>query len=250
MIGDPEAGFAVIESGEAELHGFPDGRGRYRVPVDASVGCRNLMQVVVTLPPGEVTRLGSDTSEGVLYVAAGRGTARLDSSDLPIEQGTGVFAPAGLLLELAADDELVFVAVLSPPPASARPWGLSVASAQGRRPAVLRERDQEPLPAGDDRTFKLMIDPRVGCRNVTQFVGSIERSRAPFHTHPYEEVIYILGGNGIVHAGEHSTPIGAGCSVYLSPGTPHCLENAGGGTLRLLGVFSPAGSPADKKEDT
>ena len=105
------------------------------------------------------------------------------------------------------------------------------------------------LPAGDDRSFKLMIDPRFGARNVTQFVGSIERSRAPFHTHTYEEVIYILSGRGLVHVHGRSVPVREGSSVFLPPGVPHCLENASEGVLRLLGVFSPAGSPADKAEE-
>ncbi|MEK7277930.1 MAG: cupin domain-containing protein [Chloroflexota bacterium] len=92
-----------------------------------------------------------------------------------------------------------------------------------------------------------MIDPRYGCKYLTQFVGFIEKSRAPYHTHTYEEVIYILGGRGIVHIEDGDFPIRAGSSIYLSPGTSHCLENAGAETLRLLGVFCPAGSPADKK---
>src|SRR5206468_3946456 len=115
-----------------------------------------------------------------------------------------------------------------------------------RRPAVTTADEQDPLPAGDDRSFKLLIDPRFGCRNVTQFLGSIERSRAPFHTHTYEEVIYILGGEGFVHVDDRRVGIRAGTSIFLPPGVPHCLENASEGTLTLLGVFSPAGSPADK----
>lgn len=91
-----------------------------------------------------------------------------------------------------------------------------------------------------------MIDPRHGSRTVTQFVGFIDRSRAPFHTHTYEEAIYILEGDGIVHVEDRELPIGRGSSIFLSPGTPHCIENRSDGALRLLGVFSPPGSPADK----
>jgi oxalate decarboxylase/phosphoglucose isomerase-like protein (cupin superfamily) len=32
--------------------------------------------------------------------------------------------------------------------------------------------------------------------------------------------------------------------VHLPPGQPHCLENTGASTLRVLGVFHPGGSPA------
>src|SRR5437868_1109216 len=32
------------------------------------------------------------------------------------------------------------------------------------------------------------------------------------------------------------------------PGEPHCLENTGRATLRVLGVFHPGGSPASKQQ--
>jgi mannose-6-phosphate isomerase-like protein (cupin superfamily) len=151
--------------------------------------------------------------------------------------------------------------VIAPPPGAAGPGRTEPAtprpdrggSATGGAVAevgavTVHERDQPSLPAGDDRTFRLLIDPRSGCRNVTQFLGTIRRSRAPAHTHTYEEVIYILAGAGIVHVDDRAVPIEAGCSVFLPPGVPHCLENVAAEPLRLLGVFSPAGSPADKRE--
>jgi oxalate decarboxylase/phosphoglucose isomerase-like protein (cupin superfamily) len=39
-------------------------------------------------------------------------------------------------------------------------------------------------------------------------------------------------------------PIRAGSCIYLPPLHMHCLENAGDGPMRVLGVFQPAGSPA------
>ena len=95
----------------------------------------------------------------------------------------------------------------------------------------------------------MLIDPKHGARSVTQFVGFIDRSRAPLHTHTYEEAIYILEGDGIVHvAGPEpfDEPIRPGSSIFLPPGTPHCLENASPGVLKLLGVFSPPGSPGPR----
>jgi quercetin dioxygenase-like cupin family protein len=137
------------------------------------------------------------------------------------------------------------VSVVCPPP------GGPVRGAAGRHgPCVaVRESDREPLPAGESRFFKLLVDPAVGCRGVTQFLGFIEQSRAPEHVHTYEEVIHILGGAGTLHAAGERIPFERGSSIYLAPGTPHCLENGTSETLRLLGVFSPAGSPADKRED-
>ena len=85
--------------------------------------------------------------------------------------------------------------------------------------------------------LKLLIGPEHGARNVTQFVGFIERSMAPPHTHTYEEAIYILAGEGIVHIGDdRREDIGPGTSIFLPPGTPHCLENRSQRTLKLLGA--------------
>ena len=43
-----------------------------------------------------------------------------------------------------------------------------------------------------------------------------------------------------------SKPLAPGSCVHLPPGRPHCLENTGAATLRVLGVFHPGGSPAAK----
>ena len=79
---------------------------------------------------------------------------------------------------------------------------------------------------------------------VTQFIGGIPPGRAPDHFHLYEEVICILDGAGVMHAGATSTPIAAGSCIFLPRKQRHCVENTGPGELRLLGVFYPAGSPA------
>jgi mannose-6-phosphate isomerase-like protein (cupin superfamily) len=51
----------------------------------------------------------------------------------------------------------------------------------------------------------------------------------------------------VLHAGPGDQPLAAGSCVHLPPGQPHCLENTGGATLRVLGVFHPGGSPAAKQ---
>jgi len=95
-----------------------------------------------------------------------------------------------------------------------------------------------------DRWYRVLIDKRVGSEQVTQFVGSIPPGRAPDHFHHYEEVLFILEGEGRLWTGEMNTPIGVGSCIYLPKGQVHCVENTGTGELRLLGVFYPAGSPS------
>ena len=228
----------------------PGANATFRVPIDReSAGIRNLVQRVFVYGPGESPEMKNEESEDTLYVVRGTGEAVVAGETFPLVPATGLLAPAGVpyLLRNPGPEPLEIVSVISPQPgrpASVPPSPMALPI--GLRGMSAHEREQEPLPAGDDRTFKLMIDPRYGSKYVTQFLGFIEKSAAPPHTHTYEEVIYILGGSGVVHIEEGDYPIEAGSSIYLPPGTSHCLENKTNETLRLLGVFCPAGSPADK----
>jgi mannose-6-phosphate isomerase-like protein (cupin superfamily) len=80
---------------------------------------------------------------------------------------------------------------------------------------------------------------------VTQFVGFIPPGRAPEHFHLYDEVGYILGGEGAFHVGDESAPLRPGSCFHLPARLVHCLENHGPGEMQVLGVFRPAGSPAE-----
>ena len=80
---------------------------------------------------------------------------------------------------------------------------------------------------------------------MTQFVGYIPPGRAPDHFHHYDEVVYVLGGEGAFHVNGESAALRAGSCVHLPARLVHCLENHGPGEMRVLGVFRPAGSPAE-----
>jgi mannose-6-phosphate isomerase-like protein (cupin superfamily) len=54
----------------------------------------------------------------------------------------------------------------------------------------------------------------------------------------------VAAGDGFLHMAGETRPIRAGSCIYLPPLHTHCLENAGDGPMRVLGVFQPAGSPA------
>jgi quercetin dioxygenase-like cupin family protein len=68
--------------------------------------------------------------------------------------------------------------------------------------------------------------------------------RAPDHFHTYDEVIYVLEGEGAFHVDGASRPIRAGSRIELPARTVHCLENTGSDEMRLVAVFRPPGSPA------
>ena len=57
------------------------------------------------------------------------------------------------------------------------------------------------------RQFVLGATPEVGCDSVTQFVGLIPPGRAPDHFHRYDEVIYVLEGEGDLEIGGEQAPL-------------------------------------------
>jgi mannose-6-phosphate isomerase-like protein (cupin superfamily) len=121
----------------------------------------------------------------------------------------------------------------SPPPDAIRPDKAPVVSLYDKK-----------LTPTADRWYRVLVDDELGSTNATQFVGSIPPGRAPDHFHHYEEVLFILKGEGRMWAGATSTPIKPGSCIYLPKGQVHCVENTGTDELRLLGVFYPAGSPS------
>ena len=102
------------------------------------------------------------------------------------------------------------------------------------------------LPASPNREFRFLVDHSVGCRDVTQFVGVIPPGRAPLHSHTYDEIVYVIEGDGILHMNDGESPLGPGSCVHPPPLHEHSLENTGAQPMRVLGVFHPAGDPASR----
>src|SRR5262249_48136980 len=154
----------------------------------------------------------------------GQATLRNEAHDevlFVLGEERSIYLPAQESLDLSG--EMTVVSALAP---QAR----TPAGQPAETPAVQRT---------GDRWYVELIQAEV-----TQFIGGIPPGRAPDHFHLYEEVICILNGMGVMHAGETSTPIAAGSCIFLPRKQRHCVENTGAGELRLLGVFYPAGSPA------
>jgi quercetin dioxygenase-like cupin family protein len=173
-----------------------------------------------------------DERDEVLYVLAGKGVVAVGDERQELEPGTGVFVARGTPWRVQAADDLKLLSVLveEPLPASASH-------------AVIADGERGPATAG--REFTLLAHPENGCASVTQFVGYIPPGRAPNHFHRYDEVVYVLAGEGAFHVDGESAPLRAGSCVHLPAELVHCLENHGPDEMRVLGVFRPAGSPAE-----
>jgi mannose-6-phosphate isomerase-like protein (cupin superfamily) len=203
-------------------------------------GCR-----VATMKEGIPRRDGSLISMRVLEFGPG-GSFELRNEDLDevlfslntcrvvigertydVESQSGIFIPARQTFRVENSGSFVSVHC---PVTNASP------------PPVVKLSDQRAMPTAD-RWYRVLIDSEV-----TQFVGSIPPGRAPDHFHEYEEVLFILKGEGRMWTDAASTPISYGSCIYLPRKQVHCVENTGTGELRLLGVFYPAGSPAVRYE--
>lgn len=210
-----------------------------RVTIDSSAGSDRLAQRVIRFAQGRSNPRSLDGTQQVLYVAAGRGILFVEGRAHDLEPDTGAFVAAGETYEIdnPGPDQLVLVVVSLPHEnGSARP--------PDRR--TVRHSERPTLPAGSERRFRYLADEEVGSHDVTQFLGVIDPSRAPAHGHVYDEVIYVVEGEGTLHMDGKSTPIAPGSCIHLPPRIPHSLENHGPGPMRVLGVFHPAGDPAGR----
>lgn len=200
-------------------------------PVTPLIRCEEFEQRILRFDgPGEEQR--DDARDEVLYVLAGSGSATVGDETHALEAGHAAFVARGTAWRVDAADGLQILSVLveEPLPAEA---AHAVVAPGGRGAAT----------AG--REFTLLARPENGCASVTQFVGHIPAGRAPDHYHRYDEVVYVVGGEGALHVDGESAPLRRGVAVHLPSGLVHCLENFGPEEMTVLGVFRPAGSPAE-----
>ena len=167
----------------------------------------------------------------ILYVIEGTGSVRFDGERHEIRPGVAIFASSGTAWEARGAARAVSVLVKDPKPSSGH--------------AVLDLDSAESGAATAGRSFLLGATPDLGCASATQFIGLVPPGRAPDHFHRYDEVIYVLEGEGVLEIGGEQAPLRPGTCVHLPRTLVHCLSNPGPGALRLLGVFRPAGSPAE-----
>lgn len=208
-----------------------------RVLQGLATGSGRLELAVVTCASGRRVELGADGREALIFILEGSGRLLVADEAHALEPLTGVLVPSqtAAAIEVAGPRELAMVMVsLGPSPGEG-----------STRVATTGLAEQEARAATGDRSFRIVHGPETGSCSATQFVGFIPPGRAPDHFHEYDEVIYVLAGEGILHMEGHATPFRAGATIHLPPRLVHCLENVGDGPMEVLGVFTPGGSPSD-----
>ena len=199
----------------------------------------HLEQRVVRFAPGRSRQRAASARHELLYVLAGSGQLEVDGERHPLEPGTGAFVAPGepWSVDNPGSGELLVVAVSA---------AADLAVDDARRKKTIRFDDQPEHTASVERTFRYLINEDAGCLDVTQFIGIVQPSKAPFHSHPYEELGYIVKGEGVAHVGGVSVPLRPGSCFHLPPEKVHCIENVGPEPMHILGVFHPSDSPANR----
>lgn len=260
-------------SGMCEGEPLVEGTLRIWSRIGRATGAQAISLRVMEFAPGLSPAIRNDDCDQILYVLSGVAVMEREHPARLSERSERTALPARLFLDghsydIAGDTgvylrphqafaidnpgpESVIVISSQCPDSDREPHFIetpALSSTPSSNPTPLvRLADQRAQPT-DDRWYRVLIDDAAGSTQVTQFVGAIPPGRAPDHFHHYEEVLFILKGEGRMWAGETNTPIAAGSCIYLPKGQVHCVENTGEGELRLLGVFYPAGSPSVRYE--
>lgn len=70
--------------------------------------------------------------------------------------------------------------------------------------------------------------------------------RTLLHRHARtEELYHVTGGRGLMTLGKERFEVGAGDTVHIAPGTPHCIEGLGAEPLTILCCCTPPYSHED-----
>jgi mannose-6-phosphate isomerase-like protein (cupin superfamily) len=253
---------AVILEGGCHVsdmrEGEPQVNGTLRIwnQIGKITGAQAISLRVMEFAPGLSPTIRNDDCDQVLYVldevrtacVSGRVNLLIDDRANDVAGDTGVYIRPRQTFAIHNEgpNAIVIISAQCPDPDRAPQFTDAPVQSDSKpiEPApIVRLADQRAQPTAD-RWYRVLVDDKVGSEQVTQFVGSIPPGRAPDHFHEYEEVLFILKGEGRMWAGQTNTPIGPGSCIFLPKRQVHCVENTGTGELRLLGVFYPAGSPS------
>jgi mannose-6-phosphate isomerase-like protein (cupin superfamily) len=232
--------------------------------VGRATGAKAISLRLLEFGPGTSPLIQNHESDEVLYfleeiqgvqTTNENCSVELDGQSFDVRSQTGIYLRPGqtMVVKNHGPARVVFVSAQCPEPVSRnRPASGDVSPERVTltKPIVfpgVRLSDRPAIPTAD-RWYRVLVDDEIGSQQVTQFVGSIPPGRAPDHFHQYEEVLFILRGQGRMWAGESHTNIAPGACIYLPRGQVHCVENTDTDELRLLGVFYPAGSPSVRYE--
>jgi mannose-6-phosphate isomerase-like protein (cupin superfamily) len=228
----------VVAEGDVDARRSDGDTALEKLVFGRHTGSAVLEQRVVRYGPGRSLPRGAVDRDELLYAVSGRGTLELEGEPYDLEPESGAYVRAGesYVIDNPGPEELLVVSTTVPVEQVYRP----------PREVIVRFADRPELRADAKRTFRYLVNQDAGCVDATQFVGIVEPCRAPDHSHTYDELGYIVAGEGFAHIGGESIPLRPGSCFHLPPEQVHCIENTGPGVMRILGVFHPSGDPASR----
>ena len=192
----------------------------------------------VRLEAGKSVAIGDSDRDSLLYVFEGNGSLSTATGNALVG-GSAALVLADEKAELQAGAAGLSAVLATVGPEADRHAPL------GPREELTRLDDAETSAATGSRSFQILFGPHNGSTRATLFVGFVPPGRSPWHYHQYDEVVWIPEGPGRLHLGDDVEELGAGAAFRLRPREVHIVENASRDReLTIVGVFTPAGSPA------
>lgn len=221
------------------------GMFRWARVIGRTEGAKKISQFFAIQGPGTSPVLGAGRGELVIYVLSGTCSIRISGRLFNAQSRSGLHVRSGeaCRLDNPGPDQCTLLITCCPGMENLPLLDEMPLAFDDAHPNRLVHAHKSKKEATGDRYYQLLVGPKTGSEQVTQFIGMIPKSKAPEHFHLYEEAICILSGSGRMWAGDSHAPLGSGSIVFLPRKQPHCLECEDEDGMELVGVFYPAGSP-------
>ena len=105
-----------------------------------------------------------------------------------------------------------------------------------------RKQDIKSYITRDGSEIRELMHPAVQGNQTQSLAEAIIQPGQRTHLHQHqqsEELYHITAGEGHMTLGGEYFSVTVGDTVCIAPGTPHCIENTGSETLRILCMCSP-----------
>jgi quercetin dioxygenase-like cupin family protein len=222
----------VTDEERVAAEGAGDRRRHPLVPPESG---SELALDAIRLEPGGALQQSDDLHDTFVFVHAGGGT--LNGTGL--EGRCAGFVPAGSPGTLTAGAEGLACVRATVGAAT------DLHAPMGAHETAVALDHVEPGKATGARSFQVLYGPHNGSTRATLFVGYIPPGKAPWHYHLYDEIVWVVRGQGRLYLGDTVEPLAPGCAFRLHAREVHVVENTQHAEeLVVLGIFTPAGSPS------
>lgn len=108
-------------------------------------------------------------------------------------------------------------------------------------PKLMKKDQNEVRDFGKGLTLQILLDKAEGAQNLDLGMVSIQpKCETPMHSRVFEEVIYMLSGQGQVRTEDGKVyTLESGDYILIPEGTVHCHVNNTDTPLKQLYIFAP-----------